>query len=118
MINVAAKQIIPAVVQYAGDLAESVCRIQAAGAGSDAVAKRLLVQTTKLLDETQAALDELIRVDEKAGAMREGREQAVYYHERIVPAMDALRSPVDQLEKIVDKAHWPMPSYGDLLFEA
>ena len=53
----------------------------------------------------------------EAGAMEEGREQAVYYHEEVVPAMAALRRPVDQLEKIVDKAYWPMPSYGDLLFE-
>ena len=118
MINVASKQIIPAVVQYAGILAETVCRIQAAGAGTDTVARRLLVRTTELLDETQAALDELTRIDEKAGAMKEGREQAVYYHEKVIPAMAALRSPVDQLERIVDKSHWPMPSYGDLLFEA
>ena len=117
MINVASKQIVPAVIQYAGDLAESVRNIQAVGAGSDAVAKRLLVRVTELLDETQHALDELIALDEKAGAMEEGRDQAVYYHECIIPAMAALRRPVDELEQIVDKAHWPMPSYGDLLFE-
>ena len=35
----------------------------------------------------------------------------------IFPAMDALRDPVDQLEMIVDKEAWPMPSYGDLIFE-
>ena len=34
-----------------------------------------------------------------------------------VPAMEALRKPVDELEMIVDKSMWPMPSYGDLLFE-
>ena len=117
MINVASKLIIPAVVRYAGIVAESVRNIQAVGIGSDAVPRRLLVRTTELLDETQRALDELIRIDEKAGAMEEGREQAVYYHEQVIPAMAALRSPVDQLEIIVDKAYWPMPSYGDLLFE-
>ena len=37
--------------------------------------------------------------------------------EVIVPAMEALRKPVDELEMIVDKDLWPMPSYGDLLFE-
>ena len=117
MINITGKQIIPAVVQYAGKLAESVCRIREAASGSDAVARRLLESTTALLDETQQALDTLVSVDQKAERMEEGREQAVYYRERVVPAMQALRQPVDQLERIVDKSHWPMPSYGDLLFE-
>ena len=47
----------------------------------------------------------------------EGREQAEYYLHRVVPAMRALRAPMDRLEKIVDKTDWPMPSYGDLLFK-
>ena len=47
----------------------------------------------------------------------EGEVQATYYHTEVVPAMDALRAPVDKLEMIVDKDLWPMPSYGDLIFE-
>ena len=42
---------------------------------------------------------------------------AHYFHEESVAAMDELRAPVDKLEMIVDKEMWPMPSYGDLLFE-
>lgn len=117
MINIASKQIVPAVVSYAGRLAETVVSIQQAGCGSDAVAKRLLEQVTSLLDETQRALDMLREIDQKAGAMTEGRRQAKYYQERVCPAMEALRKPVDALEMLVDKAYWPMPSYGDLLFE-
>ena len=49
--------------------------------------------------------------------MEEGEEQARYYHFTVVQAMAALRSPVDKLEMIVDKEAWPMPSYGDLIFE-
>ena len=47
----------------------------------------------------------------------EGEVQATYYHSEVVPAMEALRVPVDKLEMIVDKEAWPMPSYGDLIFE-
>ena len=47
----------------------------------------------------------------------EGAEQANFYHSDVVPAMEALRAPVDKLEMIVDKEAWPMPSYGDLIFE-
>ena len=46
---------------------------------------------------------------------RKGR--AEFYHDQVVPAMEALREPVDELEMLVDKEMWPMPSYGDLLFE-
>ena len=46
---------------------------------------------------------------------RDGTEP--YSAEKGVPAMEALREPVDELEMIVDKEMWPMPSYGDLVFE-
>ena len=49
--------------------------------------------------------------------MEEGEDQARFYHFDVVPAMEALRAPVDALEMIVDKEAWPMPSYGDLIFE-
>ena len=49
--------------------------------------------------------------------MEEGEGQAKYYYSDVVPAMEALRAPVDKLEMIVDKEAWPMPSYGDLIFE-
>ena len=47
----------------------------------------------------------------------EGKEQAFFFMQKVVPAMEALRKPVDELEMIVNKNMWPMPSYGDLLFE-
>ena len=56
-------------------------------------------------------------VTDQAAAMEEGEDQARFYHSDVVPAMEALRAPVDKLEMIVDKEAWPMPSYGDLLFE-
>ena len=67
--------------------------------------------------ETKVALDRLVKVTGEAAAKEEGEVQATYYHTEVVPAMDALRAPVDKLEMIVDKEAWPMPSYGDLIFE-
>ena len=49
--------------------------------------------------------------------MESGKDQALAYHSEVVPAMEALRTPVDRLEMLVDKELWPMPSYGDLIFE-
>ena len=69
------------------------------------------------LAETKQALEELKIVTEKAAVMPEGGDQARYYHSDVVPAMEALRTPVDAMEMIMDKDAWPMPSYGDLIFE-
>ena len=65
-----------------------------------------------LIEKAQAEMD-----DEKAAEMEEGRDQAVYYRDEVKTAMDELRAPIDKLEMLVDKSMWPMPSYGDLLFE-
>lgn len=49
--------------------------------------------------------------------MERGKEQAFYYHDKVIKAMSALRKPADELEKLVDKEYWPFPTYADLLFE-
>ena len=117
MIDMASKQIIPAVVKYAKVLADSVIAVREAGISEVSVQKHLLEETSTLLKQTQRALDHLIEVEAKANAMEEGKELAEYNHEKVVAAMQDLRTPVDQLEMIVDKEMWPMPSYGDLIFE-
>lgn len=45
------------------------------------------------------------------------KEQAFYYKDVVKEAMDELRAPVDKLEVLVERKVWPMPTYGDLLFE-
>ena len=117
MIDMASKQIIPAVIKYATSLANSINTIAAAGVSEVTVQKELLEETSTLLKETQEALNHLMVTEDKAFAMPDGMEQAKFYHESVVPAMEALRAPVDRLEMIVDKEMWPMPSYGDLMFE-
>ena len=117
MIDMASKQIIPAVIKYATSLANSINTIAAAGVSEVTVQKELLEETSTLLKETQKALKHLMVTEDKAFAMPDGMEQAKFYHEAVVPAMEALRAPVDRLEMIVDKEMWPMPSYGDLMFE-
>ena len=116
MIDMASKQIVPAVIKYTKSLADTVVVVKEAGADASVQAE-LLGEISALLTETKKALEELIVITDKAAAMEEGEEQARYYHFDVVPAMEALRAPVDKLEMIVDKEAWPMPSYGDLMFE-
>lgn len=116
MIDIASKQIIPAVIKYTKSLADTVNAVVQAGAEAS-VQIELLNETSALLSDTKVALAKLIDVTAQAGRMSEGPEQAAYFRDAVVPAMEELRAPVDELEMIVDKEMWPMPSYGDLIFE-
>jgi len=116
MTNIASKQIIPAVIRYTKELADTINSVKAAGC-EPKVQTDLLCQTTKLMTEARNACDALRDADMKASAMTDVAEQANFFHDTVCPAMQALRDPVDQLEMIVDKKCWPMPSYGDLIFE-
>ena len=118
MIDVAGKQIIPAVIKATTQLADSLNIVKTACAEADVSAQsELLVQTSSLLAETKKALQKLSEVTAQAATKAEGKEQATYFKDEVIPAMAALRAPVDALEMIVDKDLWPMPSYGDLIFE-
>ena len=117
MIDIATKQIIPAVIRYTTVLADSINAVKAAGVTEVSVQAELLKKCSALLKETNEAMHILSTLVEKVPEVAEGRERAVYCREQVVKAMDALRKPVDELEMLVDKSMWPMPSYGDLIFE-
>ena len=116
MIDMASKKIIPAIIKYTKELADTVVAVKEAGADASVQAE-LLTEVSGLLAESKKALEALKVVTDQAAAMEEGEDQARFYHSDVVPAMEALRAPVDKLEMIVDKEAWPMPSYGDLIFE-
>ncbi len=116
MIDMASKQFMPAFIKYTKTLADTVNAVTAAGADAS-VQKEVLNEVTALMGETKKALDALVKVTDEAAAKEEGAVQANFYHSDVFPAMEALRAPVDKLEMIVDKEAWPMPSYGDLIFE-
>ncbi len=113
MIDMASKQIIPAVIKYITSLAHSINEVKAACVADVSTQTELLQETSDLLTDTKVALAKLVEATRKAAAMEEGREQAVAYRDYVKTAMEELRSPVDQLEMLVDKEMWPMPSYGD-----
>ncbi len=116
MIDIASKQIIPAVIRYTRSLADTINAVKEAGADTSVQAD-LLKETSALLAETKAALSKLTGVVNEAAAMEEGQGQAKFFHDVVMAVMAELRAPVDKLEMIVDKEMWPMPSYGDLIFE-
>ena len=117
MIDIATKQIIPAVIKYTTVLADSINAVRAAGDIDVSVQVELLQKCSALLKETSNAMNELSGIVKKVPEIPEGRERAVYCKDEVCKAMEALRTPVDKLELLVDKEMWPMPSYGDLIFE-
>ena len=118
MIDIAGKSIIPAVIRYTTRLADSIIKLKTAMADIEPYAQNsILIDVNEHLKSAKLALENLIKLMDDAGDIVGVDKHARYMREVIVPAMEELRKPVDELEMIVDKDLWPMPSYGDLLFE-
>ena len=117
MINMTTKQIIPAVIRYTTTVADSVHSVGSIEGMDVSVQTDILKKCTQHLKKVNEALHHLNEVTDIAAAMEDGRERAIYYKDTVIPAMADLRTPVDALEILVDKKVWPMPSYGDLIFE-
>ena len=115
MISMASKQILPAVISYTTELASSIASVEAVGCDAS-VQKERLEKVTAELKAMNTALEKLI-ADQAAGEKECPKCTAVYYHDTIMADMAALRTPADRLEMLVDKDFWPIPTYGDLLFE-
>ena len=118
MIDVTGKQIIPAVIKFITQLANSVNAVKSVCDADVSVQTELIEETSALLSDTKVALQKLIDVTEQGSGLSDNcKQQAVFFKDEVAPAMEALRYPIDKLEMIVDKELWPMPSYGDLIFE-
>lgn len=116
MVDMAKKQILPAVIGYTKTLADTVLAVREAGADSSVQAD-ILAEVSSKLAEAKNALKVL---EDKLSATAEIKDQkalAFFFFEEVCAAMEALRAPVDALEMLVDKKVWPIPTYGDLIFE-
>ena len=116
MIDIASKQLIPVVIKYTKELADTVIAVKNCGIDAS-VQEDILRETSELLAEAKAALVKLMELDAKGAKLSNCEKQAKFFKDEVVPAMVALRNPIDKLEMIVEKDLWPMPSYGDLIFE-
>ena len=116
MIDMAKKQILPAVIGYAKTLADTVIAVKEAGANAF-VQTELLNDITAELCNAKEALKVLKNKLSDASKITDQKERAFYFKDVICVAMADLRTPVDTLETMVDKKAWPMPTYADLMFE-
>ena len=118
MIEMANRKYIPSVIRFVTSLADSINSVKVACPDADfTVQAALLKESSALLAAAKNAVLELERVTVEAAEKEEGKEQAEFFKDVVIVAMAALRAPIDELEMIVDKEYWPVPTYGDLLFE-
>jgi len=115
-IDMVKKRYIPAVVCYAGELADTVNKLKAAGA-SAAVQKDLLAKASGLLESAHKKVAALESITKKAQAVSDALERAETYRDKVFVAMNDLRSDIDTLETMVPACLWPVPSYAEMLFK-
>jgi glutamine synthetase len=116
MIDMARKQIIPTAVRYSKSLADTVIALKEAGADTS-VSSGLLTEVTAQVAGVKSALVKLEAALGKTGDISSQKDLAFYYKDEVRVIMEALRTPADALEMLVDKEMWPFPTYGDLIFE-
>jgi len=118
MLEMAKRQILPAVIYFATNIADSINTIKATGVAADLTAQtELLTEVSSLTAALKNNITALEKAVEKAAnAHGDTYEQATMFRFDVFEKMSALREVADTLETLVDADVWPMPTYGDLLF--
>ena len=114
MRDMARREILPACLSFERTVADGALAKKQLGLAGGAET-RLLTQVSALNDALERAvstLEEAVEAAPKADA----ETLAHYYHDEVIPCMDAVRKPADALERMVGKEHWPFPTYADILF--
>ncbi len=116
--NLARQSLLPAALQYQGELATTVVRTQQASKkASTAAAEGELKEVGDLTAKLAGAIQDLDKTRADADAHGgDHAKHAKYYRDKVVPAMLAVREAADALELIVDDALWPLPKYREMLF--
>ena len=106
----------PAVMQYSSELAGIIMNLKAAGAPTG-VEKELLGRISDLVESSSKKLGTLESALEKAHGVHQAAVRAAAFRDKVVPAMNELRSDIDALETITPQRLWPVPSYAEMLFK-
>ncbi|WP_165157101.1 glutamine synthetase III [Parabacteroides sp. ZJ-118] len=119
--ELAMNQIIPTAIKYQSSLIDNVYKTRALFPADKAA--RLSAKNMEIIEEIanrtifiKEKVDEMVEARKIANRIGSEREKAIAYHDRIVPLMEAIRYPIDKLERIVDDRLWTLPKYRELLF--
>ena len=118
MLEMTARDIIPAVSQYIKELSESINATRVALKSSATDCREAICEKLcELLSKTYEAHLGLERAEKNAIQKESDEEAAFYYRSYVIPKMDALRKVVDEMEGLTKREAWPMPTYGDIIFK-
>lgn len=117
MIDIARKEIIPAVNKYIKELCDTVCAIKNTGINANTESQAALIRTlTQLVTDASVQIKTLERNLAKANSKADCSKRADGYLNTVIPPMNALRSACDEAENLTSEELWPFPTYGDILF--
>ena len=117
MIEMAARDIIPAVSSYIGNLASGLAaKTAAVPAASCAVENDIIIKLSELNSKAYAKLGALKSAEAAAAKIEGAQASATAYRDTVIPAMAQLRAVVDQMETLTASNYWPLPSYGEMMF--
>ena len=117
MIEMASRDIIPAVNAYMGDLAKGANEKEKLIPGSCAVERDIIKKLSALTYKAYNALEDLIKIEEVTALIPDNVSRAESYHDNVIPAMNTLREHVDAMELLTSSEYWPLPTYGDMMFK-
>ena len=117
MLEMARKQLLPAVNAYMSEVANTAASKLAV---SESISVRSETKTLSRLsadaDAMSDAIDTLQDAVDAAKALPSESEKAVAFHDNVLPAMDALRAAADDAETVCGEDYWPLPSYSKMLY--
>ena len=117
MLEMARKQLLPAVNAYMSEVANTAASKLAV---SESISVRSETKTLNRLsadaDAMRDAIDTLQDAVDAAKALPSESEKAVAFHDNVLPAMDALRAAADDAETLCGEDYWPLPSYSKMLY--
>ncbi len=116
MLDMAKTEIMPAVLTYSNELANTLLAKKQLGGIPCTAEEKLLKNISTLNDTMSDNIDALTEVLDAAASCTTAEETACYYRNTVLPAMDALRAAADALEVLTAAKYWPFPTYSELMF--
>ncbi len=116
MLKMSRKELLPASVKQLKAYADAFNALNATGLGLDSSVEALLRRVSEGINGMHDAVEALAAEIRKEEKNEVPLARARFQRERVRPAMEKLRLAADELERIVDKELWPLPSYGEMLF--
>lgn len=117
MIEMASRDIIPAVNAYMSEVAKGANAKEKLVPGSCAVERDIIEKLSGLCYKAYHTLSKLEKAETLAAAIPDNVGRAEAYRDTVIPQMELLRSHVDEMEKLTASDYWPLPTYGDMMFK-